>query len=1285
MTNKDQLWWQQSWERVHTSVRCQDVAALTRQLRRLRVKHDEHQRQAFESACARSEAWVQSRHACVPTWTYPDLPVVARREDILQALRTSQVVILAGETGSGKTTQLPKLCLEAGRGRRGLIGHTQPRRLAARNVALRIAEELSVPIPGPVGYKMRFTDQTMENTLIKVMTDGILLAELRADRWLSAYDTLIIDEAHERSLNIDFLLGALKLLRQRRPDLQLVITSATLQVEKFAAFFEGAPVLTVEGRQYPIETYYHPLPTGEDSDQETLGVAVLQAIETCMAEERQRGWAPGDVLVFASTEREIRDLHEFLRRALPPAVDLLPLYARLSAAEQQKVFAPHAGRRVVLSTNVAETSVTVPGIHYVIDPGKARTSRYAYRSKVQRLPIEPISQASANQRRGRAGRVAPGLCIRLYEEADFLQRPEFTDPEILRTHLASVILQMQDLELGQVEDFPWLDAPDSRLIADGYRLLDELGAMDGSRGLTEQGRALASWPLDPQLARVLLAAAALGCLREALMVVSALAVQDPRERPPEHAQLADQRHALFRDEQSDLLFYVRLWEHMAALWPESSERQRRSFARQHFLSWMRLREWRDMHRQLLLECEHRRWKFNEEPATYEALHAALLQGFPTQVAKRIEQREYSGCRGQKAFLYPGSALSRKPPEWLLGIEWVETQKVYMRQCARLDAVWIEKYLGHLLKRHHSDPHWERKQGRAMVMEQVSLLGLVILAGRSVPLAPIDAVQAHQIFLLDGLVRGQADIKAGVLQHNRDLVQAVLALEDKTRRRDLLVDEQVQVEFYAQRIPETIVDVRSFEHWLRQSPPDVLKMERSLLARADKPHAGEDFPDILHTPEGDFRLRYVFAPGDVRDGVTLLCPVGQYYSLPWGRIEHLVPGLRDEKVLQLLRSLPKSWRRQLVPLPEVAATLKLPEGLGMREGLVQALKIQRQIDITVDDFDLSSCAQHVLMNIQVVDLHGKVLLEGRHRDQLDVEMAALSPVAEPSSEEISDALPRKTWPEAGVPEQVRRGGGTALQVLYPALEDQGDAVVLRDLVRRSEAVLVHRRGTARLLVLAINDLLKPWYQKIYKQTLFIPLLKGGTAHELADDFLMAIVQHLAGLDEGEVRSLAEFQSRLLVARTGAAALAARMVEDLEKIAQALGEIRRKLTTLPMALQPLQEDVEQQLKELFPLHVLQQVGYRRWIHYPRYLKAILWRLERAGGQWERDLVSAQDVQKRYRACEALLAQRIQRQEDTHALWEYRWLLEEYRVALFAQAMKTVQPVSAVRLDRLWASLQ
>ncbi|MCQ4273722.1 ATP-dependent RNA helicase HrpA, partial [Pseudomonas kuykendallii] len=935
-----------------------------------------------------SVAKVEARRASVPTMRYDDqLPIAAKRDEIKAALQKHQVLVIAGETGSGKTTQLPKICLEIGRGVHGLIGHTQPRRLAARSVATRVAEEIGTPLGERVGYQVRFEDQSTDGTLIKLMTDGILLAETQHDRYLEKYDTIIVDEAHERSLNIDFLLGYLKILLPRRPDLKVIITSATIDLERFSQHFNGAPIVEVSGRTYPVETWYRPLAAENDEDgnrvEDDLSVdqGILAALDEIAAHEKNVGKRPGDVLVFLPGEREIRDAAEMLRKANLRLTEVLPLYARLTPAEQQKIFKPAAGRKIVLATNVAETSLTVPGIRYVIDSGTARISRYSYRAKVQRLPIEAVSQASANQRKGRCGRVEPGICVRLYSEEDFLARPAFTDPEILRTNLAAVILQMLHLRLGQIEDFPFIEPPDGKAISDGFNLLQELSAVSRENQLTPLGRQLARLPVDPRLGRMLLEAAQQGSLEEVLIVASALSVQDVRERPADRQQAADQAHAQWKDVDSDFAALINLWRGFEEKRQELGANPLRTWCRKNFLNYLRLREWRDAHRQLTLICRElqlspdgyrsaqrhptknvpqsappaggiersdthaaalssgnvaptpttdtrvnvvaRQQAEASEAAqrarSYAAVHKAILSGLLSQVGQKTEDGDYLGARQRRFWVHPSSVIGRKKPNWIMAAELVETTKLFARMVAKIEPDWIEPLAAHLIKTNHFEPHWEKKRGQVVAYEQVTLYGMIVVGRRPVHYGPIDPPVARELFIREGLVRGEINSRARCLSANRELLERLDELEAKARRRDILADEETLFGYYDARIPQDIYQAASFENWYKRESAKnaglLIMREEDVLAREASEVTAAQYPDSLHIGELELSLEYHFEPNHPRDGVTLRVPAPLLPQLRSERLDWLVPGLLEAKAVALVRNLPKAIRKNFVPVPD----------------------------------------------------------------------------------------------------------------------------------------------------------------------------------------------------------------------------------------------------------------------------------------------------------------------------------------------------------------------------------
>ncbi len=941
----------------------------------------------------RGQARVTERQALHKPATFPSsLPVSERVDDIREAIEQNQVVIIAGETGSGKTTQIPKICMNSGRGIRGLIGHTQPRRIAARTVAGRIAEELGEQTGGQVGYQVRFTDTTSDQSRVKVMTDGILLSEVQHDRFLDRYDTLIIDEAHERSLNIDFLMGYLRQLLPKRPDLKVIITSATIEVERFSEFFSGAPVIEVSGRTYPVDVRYRPLTGDEDDRDQGWTDGVLRAMEEIEQHERAEKQPPGDVLVFLPGEREIRSLSKVLRHAELRHTEVLPLYSRLSNQEQNRIFQGHRGRRIVLSTNVAETSLTVPGIRYVIDTGVARISRYSVRSKIQRLPIEPVSQASANQRAGRCGRVAPGICFRLYDETDFINRPEYTDPEILRTNLASVILQMTTWGLGDIRHFPFLEPPDRRLINDGYKLLEELGAVDDKRRLTNLGRTMARLPLDPRLARMLVTSSEQGSLAETLVIIAGLSVQDPRERPQDKQQAADQAHAPFNDKESDFLTLLNIWNFYEEQRQELSQNQLKKVCQKSFLSWMRMREWRDIHRQLTLICREQKLKLNRDAASYESLHKAILAGLLGQVAVKLEKKEYLATRNRKVMIFPGSKVSKTGPKWIVAAEIVETSRVFARVVAKIEPEWIEPLAGHVVKHHFFEPHWEQKRGQVMGYEKVSLYGLDIIAKRRIPYSKVDPEECRNLFIRRALVEGDYQSKAPFIARNRELLDTVENLERKTRRRDLLVEDEVLVAFYDQRLPADIVSGRHFESWWKQLSADQLRdmdlTEADILQRPVDEQAGSLYPDYLEWEGVRYPLSYEFEPTSERDGVTLQAPVMALKQLPARRLEWLVPGLLREKCIALVKGLPKALRRNFVPVPDfVDAALEnlqaSNEPLALQLG--EQLRRMTGVRIDADAWPQEDLPKHLRMNLRVVDDAGKPIAEGRETEKLQSEL------------------------------------------------------------------------------------------------------------------------------------------------------------------------------------------------------------------------------------------------------------------------------------------------------------
>ncbi|EPC00474.1 RNA helicase [Litchfieldella anticariensis FP35 = DSM 16096] len=1277
----------------------------------------------IERRLTASQAALTHRQALPVRLEYPpELPVAERREEILAALRDHQVVVVAGETGSGKTTQLPKLCLELGLGRRGLIGHTQPRRLAARSVATRLAEELAVPVGEQVGYQVRFTDHTGDRTLVKLMTDGILLAETQHDPDLSRYEAIIIDEAHERSLNIDFLLGYLKRLIVRRPDLKIIITSATIDVDRFSNHFASppgkpAPVVQVSGRTYPVDVHYRPLLREEaDEEDRTLQEGILHAVEEIETIEREKRWfhGPRDVLIFLPGEREIRETADTLRRADLKQTEILPLYARLSSAEQNRVFQAHSGRRIVLSTNVAETSLTVPGIRYVIDPGLVRISRYSYRAKVQRLPIEPVSQASADQRKGRCGRVAEGVCIRLYSEEDYLSRPEYTEPEIQRTNLASVILSMLSLKLGDIEDFPFVDAPDSRFIKDGFRLLFELGAVDERQSLTATGRRLARLPIDPRLARMVLAGATSGCLREVLIVVSALAVQDPRERPAEKRQAADQAHKRWDDPDSDFVAWLNLWLGFEAAREELSGNQLRRWCREHYLNYLRLREWHDTFRQLkqLLrdmditvpaaaplsdkgsdedpEVDNEQ-RVRQRRESRVKLHQALLTGLLSNIGQLLENREYLGARNRKFMIHPGSGLAKKSPKWVMAGELVETSRLFARQAARIEPQWIEPLAEHLVKRTYSEPHWEMNRAQVVAFEQVTLFGLPIVARRKVHYGPIAPREAREIFIRRALVEGEYRTNAAFFTHNRDMIEQIEDLEDRARKRDILVDEETLFDFYDQRLPDDIINGKGFERWRKQAEaesPDILKFDReALMAREAEDVTAVQYPDELVLNGVRYPLSYHFQPGASDDGVTLTVPAAMLSQLPVARLEWLVPGLLREKCIALLKSLPKSVRRQVVPIPDwVDAALErlVPDDVPLTAALGEFLRVKTGMRLHPDDWRPEQLEPHLVMNVRVVDHDGQVLGEGRDPIELERRFAqAASAGARALSKEIVAEDHLDGLPEAGLPEsRVTTQAGIRVEA-YPALVETKGGLAVELFEHPDKAHEAHRHGIKHLAMQRLPDQVRLLQRLPGLERCALLFAKVGSKRQLVDDVVEAVFLQVIAT-EPLPRTPHALAERLDEHRADLVPHGESLVATLESALKGHLEVTKALKgNLSFALALVYSDLKAQMERLVHPGFVAKAG--GWLeHYPRYMEAAMIRLEKAPRERMRDQMLMQEVHE----FETRLAGRREMSRragmEDPRLVEFGWWIEELRVSLFAQQLGTLMPVSGKRLEKRWAEI-
>ncbi|MBP6057718.1 MAG: ATP-dependent RNA helicase HrpA [Nitrosomonas sp.] len=1244
---------------------------------------------------------ITRRLAHLPRPTYAeDLPVNLRREEIKQAIENHQVVIICGETGSGKTTQIPKICLELKRGVHGLIGHTQPRRIAARTVAGRIAVELNSPLGQAVGYKVRFTDKVSADSYIKLMTDGILLAETQGDPLLQAYDTLIIDEAHERSLNIDFLLGYLKQLLPKRPDLKVIVTSATIDAQRFSRHFNDAPVIEVSGRLYPVEIHYRsPLADEDDDSDGDLQRAIIHAVDELMA------LGSGDILVFLPGEREIRETAETLRKhsfhRFHSNIEILPLFARLSVAEQERVFQPDGARRIVLATNVAETSLTVPGIHYVIDTGLARINRYSYRNKVEQLLVEKISQASANQRAGRCGRVADGVCIRLYSEQDYQGRAEFTDPEILRSSLAAVILRMKSLKIGDVESFSFLEPPSPRMIADGYQLLAELGAVDDSRNLTDIGWRLAKFPIDPKIARMILAAKQENCLHEILIIASALSLQDPRDRPFDQQAAADNAHRRFQDERSDFLAYLKLWDFFDDLLKhKKSGKKLMAQCREHFLSYRRLREWREIHGQLHVLMTELGFKPNETPASYDEIHRALLPGLLGNIGFKTEKEgEYLGARGIKFAIFPGSVLKKGKVKWVVAAELVETSKLYARCAAKIEPQWLERIAGNLCKKHYFDPHWEKKQAQVMVYERVTLYGLAIVAKRPVHYGSINPKESREIFIRSALVAGEYVTQAPFFAHNQALIHEIEELEHKARRQDVLVDEQEIFAFYDAIIPANITNGAGFEKWRKQAEQQdarLLYLNRELLMRHAAGHINEvQFPETMTLPDGSvLPLTYRFDPGHALDGVTVCVPLPLLNRLDTRQLDYLVPGLIRDKVTWYLKALPKQIRRMLVPLPEsVTAFLEQQastlQPVSLQDALAQFILRKTTLSVAPETWNIQDMPIHLRMNIQIVDDAGQELAMSRDLSELQIQLGKAAQMTfvkrDAASERIGIERDQITqWDFGDLPVAVTFKRNDQQLTGYPALIDQTDNVAIRLFDTPAGADNAMRLGVRRLLCLMLKEQLKQLEKNL-------PGLKQATMQlttrinpgDLKQDMLNAIIDRALLANDPLPRSESEFVAQSQRAKSRLPEVATALAGLLQQIGSEYQILMGRLATF--RVDRVKHEVSNQLENLIYPSFLSQIAWQRLQQIPRYVKGMSLRLEKFSNNPGRDESNSLEVN-------ALWQHYLQRLEKHRKIGlmdenldEFRWQIEELRVSLFAQELKTPQPVSVKRLQKLWESVR
>lgn len=1252
----------------------------------------------------KASARMAERGSRLPEITYPqELPVSQKKDDIAAAIRDHQVVIVAGETGSGKTTQIPKICMELGRGLRGMIGHTQPRRIAARTVAERVADELRTPLGEAVGWKVRFTDQVGADTYVKLMTDGILLAEIQTDRELRAYDTIIIDEAHERSLNIDFLLGYLAQLLPKRPDLKVVITSATIDPERFSRHFGDAPIVEVSGRTYPVEVRYRPLleEDSEDSDRDQI-TAITDAVEELQGEGK------GDILVFLSGEREIRDTADALNKKNYRFTEVLPLYARLSHAEQHRVFQQHTGRRIVLATNVAETSLTVPGIKYVIDPGTARISRYSHRTKVQRLPIEAISQASANQRKGRCGRTSDGICIRLYSEDDFVARPEFTDAEILRTNLASVILQMTAAGLGDIEKFPFIDPPDHRNIRDGVQLLQELGALDPTqkdpkKRLTSQGRKLAQLPVDPRLARMVLEADKNGCVREVMVIAAALSIQDPRERPAEKQTQADQQHARFKDETSDFLAFLNMWRYVREQQKERGSSSFRRMCKAEYLNFLRIREWQDIYTQLRTVAKQMGIHLNEDDAPEQQVHISLLAGLLSHIGmkdvKEGAKNEYLGARSAKFAVFPGSALFKKPPRFIMSAELVETSRLWARVNAKIEPEWVEPLAQHLLKRTYSEPHWEKDAAAVMAYEKVTLYGVPIIAQRKVNYGRIDAEVSRDLFIRNALVEGDWRTHHKFFAANRKLLTEVEELEHRARRRDILVDDETLFDFYDQRVPEDVVSGAHFDSWWKKKQreePELLDFERSMLINE---RAGDvskdDYPDTWRQGPLKFKVTYQFEPGADADGVTVHVPLQVLNQVTAEGFDWQIPGLRGEVVIELIRSLPKPIRRHYVPAPNYA-TAFLERAVPLQEPLhvTLARELQRMVGVPVspDDFDLTRVPDHLKITFRITDERRKKLAEDKDLEALKLQLRpkarkALSQAAAATAEKTGGAAVERSgltdWSFGALSRvfETRRAGQPVKA--YPALVDDGSAantVSVRLFDTEAEQQQAMWKGTRRLILrnIPVNPAKFASDKLTNAQKIALSANPHGSIQELFADCAMAAADKLIGdfggpaWDEESYRKLYEKVRAEIVDTT------VRTVSQVQQVLAAWQACERRLksTKSPTLLANL-GDVRAQLDALIGPGFVTATGIRRLADLMRYMVAADRRLQQMPTNVQRDTARMEKVHEMQDEYAWLLEQLPQGRPVPQEVLDIRWMLEELRVSYFAHALGTAYPVSDKRI--------
>lgn len=1229
----------------------------------------------------------QARQASLPSPSFPsNLPVVEKLDTISQAIEEHQVVIICGETGSGKTTQIPKICLQLGLGVRGMIGHTQPRRIAARSLSTRIAEELNTRVGESVGFKIRFNDHVSNTTHIKIMTDGILLAETQSDPDLLAYDTLIIDEAHERSLNIDFILGYLKKLLPRRPDLKVIITSATINTKQFAEHFYDAPIVEVSGRTYPVEVWYRPVAgIDEDEQDRDRGQALLDAVD----ELARHG--PGDILVFFPGEREIREAAELLRKHHPPDTEVLPLFGRLSIAQQNRVFQKHGGRRIVLATNVAETSLTVPGIHYVVDVGLARISRYSYRTKVQRLPIERVSQASANQRKGRCGRIAEGICIRLYSEEDFEQRAEFTDAEILRTNLATVILQMLTLKLGSIEDFPFIDPPDSRLIKDGFKLLHELGAVDNEHSITELGRRLARLPMDVRLGRMILAGEHHHCLSETIIIAAALAIQDPRERPLEKQQQADTQHKAFADEQSDFISFLKLWDFYQEQLKHLSQNKLRKLCQAQFLSYVRMREWQETVKQLTSLAKEMRLKFNDKAASYKDLHLALLSGLLGNILFRHEEHEYLGARNLKLHIFPGSGTFKKKPKWLIAAELVETAKRYARTAAKIEPEWVEPIAKHLVKRSYFDPHWQKRQGKVMAFEQVSLYGLILVNRRRVDYSHIDSRHARELFIRNALVHGEIQSRLKFIQHNQQLAEKVMQLEAKSRRRDILVDEESLYTHFEQLLPDNICTSKGFEQWYKQSTETTqqqfMLQEHDFMQDSAPTVSKEAYPTHITVDGIQIKLSYHFEPGHQDDGITAHIPLAALNQLNPHCFEWLIPSLLEEKITALIKSLPKSLRRHFVPAPDFAKACTqalLGDTTPLLPALASKLQEMTGTEVPEDAWRIEQLPTHLLMNFCLYNNDDAVLDGGRDLKALQQQHSHLAtdtftelPFADYQQDNITD------WNFGDLPEDIEINDRGITLKGFPALVADGANVHLRVFDNAMQAQQEHPKGVLQLFRLRAHKNVRYLEKNLPKlQQLSLHYISVGTQDELKQDIVHCTLATSLFGKERNIRNRDDFVLNADWAEQQLQSVANNICRICDEALRHYANISKQLSSsLPPQWLSSLSDIREQLDNLVYTGFISNTPLEYLQHLPRYLQALEIRMQKIEQNPQRDRQLSAQIAPYWQQYLTMVA----KYPAKPGLEELRWMIEELRVSLFAQTLGTHQPISTKRLDKVLSSIK